>query len=63
MYLGLILLLAGVAFVNGSLWLSLAVAALFIVLDIIAVRPEEEYLERNFGRRYLAYKTKVRRWL
>ena len=63
MYLALLLLLAGVAIVNGSIWMSLAVVALLIVLDIFAVRPEEEYLERNFGSRYLAYKTKVRRWL
>jgi len=63
MYLALLLILAGVAFVNGSIWMSLAVPALLIVLDIIAVRPEEKYLERNFGSRYLAYKTKVRRWL
>ena len=63
MYLALLLLLAGVAIVNGSIWMSLAVVALLIVLDIFAVRPEEEYLELNFGSRYLAYKNKVRRWL
>jgi protein-S-isoprenylcysteine O-methyltransferase Ste14 len=63
MYLALLLLLAGVAIVSGSIWMILAVVALLIVLDIIAVRPEEEYLERNFGGQYLAYKAKVRRWL
>ena len=63
MYLALLLLLTGVAIVSGSIWLILAVVALLIVLDILAVRPEEEYLERNFGGQYLAYKTKVRRWL
>jgi protein-S-isoprenylcysteine O-methyltransferase Ste14 len=63
MYLALLLFLTGVAIVSGSIWLILAVVALLIVLDILAVRPEEEYLERNFGGQYLAYKAKVRRWL
>jgi protein-S-isoprenylcysteine O-methyltransferase Ste14 len=63
MYLALVFLLAAVAFFTGSLWLCLAVPALLMVLDISAVRPEENYLEYNFGGRYLAYKAKVRRWL
>jgi protein-S-isoprenylcysteine O-methyltransferase Ste14 len=36
---------------------------LWIILDITAVRPEEEYLERKFDNRYLEYKAEVRRWL
>lgn len=63
MYLALLFLLAGVAVFTGSIWMCLAVPALLIVLDIGAVRPEEEYLERNFGGRYLEYKANVRRWL
>ena len=63
MYLSLLLLLAAAALLTGSLWICLAVPALWVVLDMTAVRPEEEYLERNFGGRYLEYKAKVRRWL
>ena len=63
MYLALVLLLAGVAVFTGSLWMCLAVPTLLIILDIGAVRPEEAYLERKFGSRYLEYKAKVRRWL
>ena len=63
MYLALLCLLAGVAVFTGSIWMCLAVPALFIILDIVVVRPEEEYLERNFGSQYLSYKVKVRRWL
>ena len=63
MYLALLFLLAGVAVFTGSIWMCLAVPALVLVLDVGAVRPEEEYLERNFGGRYLEYKAKVRRWL
>jgi protein-S-isoprenylcysteine O-methyltransferase Ste14 len=63
MYLSLLLLLSGIALYTGSIWMCLAVPALLIALYIAAVRPEEEYLERNFGGRYLEYKAKVRRWL
>ena len=63
MYIALVLLLAGVAVFTGSLWMCLAVPVLLIVLDIGAVRPEEEYLERKFGSRYLEYSAKVRRRL
>jgi protein-S-isoprenylcysteine O-methyltransferase Ste14 len=63
MYLALLFLIAGVAVFTGSIWMCLAVPVLLIVLDIGAVRPEEEYLERNFGDGYLEYKAKVRRWL
>ena len=63
MYLALLLLLAAAALYTGSIWLFLAVPLLLIILNITAVRPEEEYLERKFGGQYLAYKAKVRRWL
>jgi protein-S-isoprenylcysteine O-methyltransferase Ste14 len=62
MYLALVLLMAGAAVFTGSLWMCLAVPVLWIALDIVAVRPEEDYLERSFGVRYLEYKAKVRRW-
>jgi len=29
----------------------------------IIIQPEEAYLERTFGERYLEYKQKVRRWI
>lgn len=63
MYLALLLLLAAAAVFTGSIWLFLSVPLLLIVLNITAVGPEEEYLERNFGSRYLEYKAEVRRWL
>jgi len=63
MYLALLLLLAGVAVFTGSLWMCLAVPVLLITLDLIAIRPEEVYLELSFGTRYLEYKASVRRWL
>lgn len=63
MYLSLLFLNAGIAVFTESLWMCLALPVLLIALDFTAVRPEEEYLERRFGTRYLEYKAKVRRWL
>ena len=63
MYLALLVLLFGIAVLTASMWFFLCIPALLIIFDYGAVRPEEEYLERNFGEAYSAYKAKVRRWL
>jgi protein-S-isoprenylcysteine O-methyltransferase Ste14 len=34
-----------------------------LIVDFAIVKPEERYLERQFGDVYLAYKHRVRRWL
>lgn len=62
-YLGMVLLCAGVAFLVGSLWLLLVVPLLAGVLQKGVIEPEEAYLERHFGENYLRYKSQVRRWL
>lgn len=62
MYLSLIVLMLALAVLFLSVWFLLATAALWWFLDRIAVQPEERYLERKFGERYLAYKARVRRW-
>jgi len=63
MYLSLLILLLGVAVLSGSIWMFLAIPPLFIIFDIGVVQPEEDSLEQKFGEEYLAYKSKVRRWL
>ncbi len=50
-------------------WRSTIVAALIVLLPVLfvvdryVIQREERYLEAKFGAEYLAYKTKVRRWL
>ena len=63
MYLGMGLLQAGigVALVNG--WVVALVPVTWVVIYRIAIRHEEAYLERKFGRAYIDYKKTVRRWL
>jgi protein-S-isoprenylcysteine O-methyltransferase Ste14 len=62
MYLGMILILAGIAVLLGSLtpWFILPLLAVF--LDAWFIRIEESMLETTFGETYRAYKKQVRRW-
>lgn len=63
MYLGILLMLAGVAALLGTAGPWLVVPALGLVLDIVFVRREEERMERLFGDAYRSYKRRVRRWI
>ncbi len=62
-YLGMILFCAGVAVFVNSLWMLVAAAGLMAALQKGVIEPEEAYLERRFGQRYLDYKARVRRWI
>ena len=62
-YLGMALLIAGIAFLADAPWALLAVPPVVAVIDRGVIAREERYLEREFGEEYLAYKRRVRRWL
>jgi protein-S-isoprenylcysteine O-methyltransferase Ste14 len=63
MYLGMALVLAGLAMIGNALWPLLAVipAVWWIRTQVIA--KEERYLEAKFGAPYLDFKKRVRRWI
>ena len=63
MYLSLLLLLSGASVLLFSIWLFIMIPILLIAFEIIAVRPEEEYLSRKFRDEYSDYKASVRRWI
>ncbi len=63
MYLSLVLLGLGLAVLLTSVWLLLGSAVVLILLDRLAIRPEEAYLAEKFGQAYAAYSAKVRRWI
>ena len=63
MYLSLLVLTAGLAFLIASLWLFIAIPVFFILLEVFAIKPEEKYLSEKFGKEYLDYTANVRRWL
>jgi len=63
MYLAMLLLLVGVAWLFGSISSFLPVPLMYVVLRFRVIAMEEEMLEEAFGEEYLEYKRKVRRWL
>jgi protein-S-isoprenylcysteine O-methyltransferase Ste14 len=63
MYLGIILMMAGVAVYMGSLPMFLAPIAFFVIVSMVFIPHEEKTLERMFGGTYRDYKSKVRQWL
>lgn len=63
MYAGILLMLAGVACLLGTVSPWLVVAVLGILFDVIFVRREEKKMEMIFGDSYKRYKTQVRRWI
>jgi protein-S-isoprenylcysteine O-methyltransferase Ste14 len=63
MYLGMLIMLAGVAFFFGTLPFSAATAVYFVIIDRWFCRFEEEKLIAAFGRDYEEYRSGVRRWI
>lgn len=63
MYLGMVLVLLGIAFYIGSLPMFVAALAQFLVLNFVFIPFEENKMARQFTGQYAAYKMKVRRWL
>lgn len=62
-YLGYTLLYLGVGFWVNSLWPLILLPAVLWLMHRLVINREEAYLERQFGEGYLAYRSRVRRWL
>jgi len=63
MYLGMGVLQAGFGVALANAWVLLLVPVTWAVIQAIAIRHEEAYLERKFGAAYIDYRSRVRRWL
>jgi protein-S-isoprenylcysteine O-methyltransferase Ste14 len=63
MYLQMVLICIGLSIAMMNWWLLALTPVVMWLLQRFAIRPEEVYLERKFGAAYLAYKSKVRRWI
>jgi protein-S-isoprenylcysteine O-methyltransferase Ste14 len=63
MYFGMLLILAGVALVSGSLSTLLPIPVFAWAIQRNFIVGEERFLEEIFGAQYLNYKRQVRRWL
>lgn len=59
---------AGLAGLGGAIgldapWLIGATLVAALILDVWMIRPEEAYLEAEFGETYREYRRRTRRWL
>jgi protein-S-isoprenylcysteine O-methyltransferase Ste14 len=63
MYLGMVLLVSGIAWLEGSVTPWGVVVAFAVLLDRAFIVPEERQLEDTFGARFQQYRSHVRRWL
>ncbi len=62
-YLGFLVAQIVVAIKLNNLYVILSLPFVFWLLNKWVIDPEEVYLEKLFGQKYLDYKSKVRRWL
>ncbi|MFW5450290.1 MAG: methyltransferase family protein [Methylophagaceae bacterium] len=63
MYLGLLFLLIGWAFLLGSLLPFIMLPVFIVIMTRQQIIPEEQILEQKFGQQYRDYKNTVNRWL
>lgn len=63
MYLGMLTVLFGVAFLFKALSGFLLLPIFIVLITRLQIIPEEQILKRLFGDSYLHYKNQVRRWI
>jgi len=63
MYLGMALMLIGLATFLGTTTPWIGIPSFVIVIDRLIIPHEEAALADKFGRDYAEYRTRVRRWL
>ena len=63
MYLGMALILGGLALLGNALWPLIAVVLAVWIIRTQVIDREERYLEAKFGGAYRDFKSRVRRWI
>ena len=63
MYVGMLCLLCAWCVYLGSVVNIVCLVVFVMYMTRFQIKPEEQALERLFGREYLSYKEKTRRWL
>ena len=63
MYLGMTLILLGIALVAGTPPAFVAPAGFFVTIHLLFIPYEEEKMEKKFGAAYCDFKRRVRRWI
>lgn len=62
-YLGMVIALFGEAIFFGSFITFIIPVLFFVLINFFNIPFEEKVLEEKFGKKYLDYKKKVRRWI
>jgi protein-S-isoprenylcysteine O-methyltransferase Ste14 len=62
-YLGMVLIVAGIALREGAMTPWVIVVVLAVLLDRVFIVREEKMLQETFGIAFGRYKQRVRRWL
>ena len=63
MYLGMLVSYSGLSIFFQNPWFILFLPFLIWLFTAWVVIPEERYLEERFGKEYLDFKARVRRWI
>jgi len=63
MYLGMFLILFGAALIIGSLTAFIFSFVFIALMELLFISEEERNMEKAFGKKYLEYKKRVRRWI
>jgi len=63
MYLGMFMILFGIAIVLGNVLSFIFPIVFIMIIEKLFIPIEEKNMEKRFGKRYLQYKSKVRRWI
>lgn len=62
-YLGFLLMVIGLPLNSGLYW-GIVLAPFYVfVMNRLIIQHEEAYLEKKFGKTYMSYASRVRRWL
>ncbi len=63
LYVAVMIVLAGIGVWVNNLWVLGMLVPLFFAMSLAVIVPEERYLDSRFGKTYLDYQKRVRRWL
>ena len=63
MYTGMTAFLIGTAVLVNGYFAWLVIVPFVLIIRMLFIRHEETLMEQTFGADYLAYKSRVRRWL
>jgi len=62
-YLGMVLILIGTAIITGCLMISVTSLIFAVIMETKFIPLEEKNMEKVFGKKYLDYKKRVRKWI